>query len=251
MYCIYCGKELKDDYRYCVSCGKSIKRGSIKIPGRNETASQTAASNQIDFEPLCSQLRRSNPRENKARHRTKESIKKRRVTAKKARLILMLCSVFVLVVAVSCYILLNSRNTEKEELLKVIDQQIQSEFVIGDSLPEYMKYNNSLLSALKYNIVSFNRKDKEISLCCTYVDALKLAEMLSDVTGASEYYVKATSRIDSASAPVLTQTIKLKYSVRRINAKKEFSVVFNDDFFNVLSGGAYYGYLDMLEGEVA
>lgn len=219
MYCIYCGEKLKDGYRFCVSCGKPIKKRSDR---------EAAQSSHV--QTFCRPYR-------------KKSKEKRKMTG------LLAASVLLLLVIIMGSGLLYSgyRRNEMTALVYEIDRRIQSEYVSGADLPSYVEYNNALLKALNYKVVAIDRKNHILSLQCTYIDALGLAEKLDNIMDPTSFYEHAVAVINANSAPVLTDTIRLPYTTSRPLWNYEMSVDFNSDFFNVLSGGAYYSYLDMTE----
>lgn len=218
MYCVYCGKKLKEGYRFCVSCGKPVKKQSDREavhPSHVQT------------------LRRPYRKKSKA---------------KRKKIYLMVASVLPLLIIMGSGLLYSGyRRNEMTALANEIDRRIQSEYVSGADLPSYMEYNNALLKALNYKVAAIDRENHILSLQCTYIDALGLAEMLENTMDPTAFYEHAVAVINANSAPVLTDTIRLSYAISQPLWKYEVSVDFNSDFFNVLSGGAYYSYLDMTE----
>ncbi len=221
MYCQQCGKKIPDA-KFCIYCGADVTQNvRVKKP-----------------EPKVFSASARNPR------------KKRRMLTRGQKMFFLACIVIMIITAGMGFLLLRVQQIEMKALYHEIDQRIQSEYVSGDNLPAAMEYNNALLASLDYSITALDRSGGEITLGCTCVDALKLAEMLSGVTDAEEFYTKAASIMNEHSAPLLKRTVQLKYtSVGLLHGN--VNVKYNDAFFDILSGGTYYEYLHMAEGKTA
>ncbi len=132
-----------------------------------------------------------------------------------------------------------------------ITRRIENETVSISDPPLEYQYSNAILQAIRYNIVSSDRKNNTATVQFRYVDVMALADELGNkAIGQDEYYSYCIEAIRRETAPFATTAIQIRFEEREINGVRQLCVVDSFELADVLSGGTVSAYMSIEEGLV-
>ena len=145
----------------------------------------------------------------------------------------------------------NNKTTKLEALNNAIQEKINEEMIEGDGLPANLQYVNAMLNAITFEVKSNSERKSSAQVEFTYVDALALAESFGGEKVTSDtYFAYCVEQINGGTAAMGTKKIAVEYEVIESDTNVEYNIIVNEELIDILCGGAYFYYLDMLE-EVA
>ena len=159
----------------------------------------------------------------------------------------VLLSFLIFILASSCGIgNLPSSKNDISNFQDSLQTMIDSELVKGDDLPGYLLYSNAILQDIKFVVKKIDQESKSAVVEFSYVDAMKLADSYSGpLSDAEQYYNYCVNEIMNDRAHRVEKEVTFSYCV----AESDCLIETNQDYLDVISGGAYSAYLEMLEGE--
>lgn len=169
-------------------------------------------------------------------------------TRKKIHSAVLLAAALVLVVIiVLCVVQKNSSKADNGGLSAAIQKIIDSEKTEGKNLPDNIQYFNNTLDAISFEIKSNSEKKGIAQVEFTYVDIMEQAESFGEeeVT-AYTYFAHCNEQINAGTAPINTKTIEVKYVISQNENTKVYSITVDEALADVLLGGAYSRYDDIL-----
>lgn len=129
-------------------------------------------------------------------------------------------------------------------LMSTIESYIQNEITDATTLPLMFQYQNEVLKAISYDIQSYDLATGTMDVKFTYIDVLSLADSITDpqITE-DQYYNSCIERILSGEYKRINEVIKVHFESK----DDGYSIIRSDDLINVLSGGTFNYYLELLE----
>ena len=157
--------------------------------------------------------------------------------------IVVLCCTFAVLIKVA-YMLRPSQQV-KDHLHKALENYICEQMYDGENLPLMLQYQNNILNAITFEILSFDVPEETMVVEFLYVDVLSLADSISaSDLSADEYYRFCINKINDNNYI----TKKERISVRFKTTTTGYMIIQSEDLTNVLSGGVLNYYRDILEG---
>ena len=147
-------------------------------------------------------------------------------------------------VLVSCAADERTSVSDAELLSEAIDSYIENEISGSESVPLMVEYHNSILTAITYEIQSYDLSKGTMNVEFTYIDVLRLADSVTAPNiSEAEYYSVCIEKIHSQEYETVTEVIPITFETD----ENGYSIIGSDLLTNVLSGGVLNYYLELLE----
>lgn len=232
-----CGARIPVDKVYCPRCGKRRPR-AWKCQKCGQLTTNEGVSCPVCGGKLSEII--STPTE-------KPKVNKKGVVFILLAAVLALAAIIVLCIGPGK----NDKKTNLDALNNAIQEKINEEMIDGDELPANFQYVNAMLNAISFEVKSNSERKSSAQVEFTYIDALALAESFGEEKVTSDtYFAYCVEQINGGTAATGTKKIAVEYEVIESDTNVEYNIIVNEELIDILCGGAYFYYMDMLE-EVA
>lgn len=163
----------------------------------------------------------------------------------------VLLGVLAVVIVAAGMLLWTNREPEKHSALEAaITEKIQNEIVPGEDVPIAYAYSNAVLEAITFTVEKDNVKEGIATVTFTYVDTIAMADSYGTrQIDPAVYYQECIDAILGGTAPTVTETIEITYTVLVTEGSEEYAIEDSLALADVMTGGAASAYLELI-GEV-